>query len=139
MAERTQERTKLAELVRRSGTARIQIGLAHANLRRRLDIPERLKESIKSQPMKWLGGSMLAGLFGSFIFKGGIRKKESISRAGGLGNFLTSGLLKLLYKLVKPAAQIYATKLLKDYLEARLIKGSSPSGNRQNTRHVDNP
>ena len=82
---------------------------------------------------------MVAGLVGSVIFKGRSRKKESISRSGGLGNFLTSGLLRLLYKLVKPAAQIYATKLVKDYLEARIISGSRQGGYQQNTRHVDNP
>ena len=80
---------------------------------------------------------MVAGLIGSFIFKGGRRKKEVIVARGSVGKLLSSGVLTFLYKLVKPALQIYATKLLKNYLEARILSNSRPSGFRESAQHVD--
>ncbi len=136
MAKGTEERAKLAELVRRSAVARERIGQAHSGFKRRFDVPERLKTSIKTQPMKWLGGSLLAGMAGSFLV-GGRRKREASVFRGGITGMATRGIFSLAMKMAKPALQVYATKLLKEYVEARLVGGRRKDEDMSGTRHVD--
>jgi hypothetical protein len=136
MAKGTEERAKLAELVRRSAVARERIGQAHSGFKRRFDVQERLKTSIKTQPMKWLGGSLLAGMAGSFLL-GGRRKREASVFRGGISGMARRGILGLAMKVAKPALQVYATKLLKEYVEARLVGGRRREKEASSARHVD--
>ena len=125
MAKSTQKSIKLGQLIRSSEASRLQLGLAHARLKHRLDVSARIKESMKAEPVKWLGGSAVAGFFGSFLFKS---KKKKISEQAKTvkkeRNFLL-GMFGLVITLVKPAAKIYATKLLKDYFKNQLSRGVS--------------
>jgi len=124
MAKSTQETIELGRLIRRSEAARLQIGLAHTRLKRKLDLPSRLKNSVKSEPAKWLGGSVVAGFVASFLFK--LKKGTADRKTGkGIKRGFSLGLLRFVLKLAKPAAKIYASKLIKDYLGSQLRKGIS--------------
>lgn len=125
MARSTQETIELGRLIRRSEAARLQIGLARTKLKRKLDLPSRIGHSVKSEPMKWLGGSATVGFLGSF-FLGSRRKRadRKLERRARKGPFPIR-LLQMLVRLGKPAAKIYATKVIKDYLEARLKTGAA--------------
>jgi hypothetical protein len=128
MAKPTQKSLELAELIRRSEAARIQIGHAHLQFKKKLDIPLRIKNSLKFSPLKWLGGSVAAGFVGSLLFRSK-RKPKHEPEKKHRGWFI--GLLMMLFALAKPTLKIYATKLLKDYLQNQL------SG-RSNSLYVNN-
>jgi hypothetical protein len=123
MAKSTQKSLELAELIRCSDAARFQIGQAHAQLRRKLDVPLRMRDSLRASPLKWLGGSLGVGFVASLLFKsrGRESKHEPVKRHRGW--FV--GLLLMLFSLAKPALKVYATKLLKDYLQNQLRGRSS--------------
>lgn len=122
MAKSTQKSIELGELIRRSEVARLQLGQAHRQLKRKLDIPSRIQESLKSNPTKWLGGSLVTGFMGSFLFKSKSKKPKQADASLRKERGLVLGLLVMLFTLVKPAAKIYATKLLKDYLQKQLSR-----------------
>ncbi len=122
MAKSTQKSLELAELIRRSEAARVQIGHAHLQLKKKLDIPLRLRDSLKSSPMKWLGGSLGVGFLGSFLFRSRRPKVRHEPEKKHRGWFI--GLLMMLFALVKPSLKIYATKLLKDYLQHQITARS---------------
>ena len=125
MAKPNQKSLELAELIQRSEVARIQIGQAHHKLKQKLDIPLRIRDSLKSSPLKWLGGSLGIGFVVSFLFRSKRRQpKYAVEKKHG-GWF--SRLLLISFSLAKPALEIYATKFLKDYLQNQLKGGSSSS------------
>ncbi len=124
MAKSTQKSHELAELIRRSEAARIQIGHAHLQFKKKLDIPLRIRDSLKSSPMKWLGGSLGVGFLGSFLFRSKRPEVRHEPEKKHRGWFV--GLLMMLFTLVKPSLKIYATKMLKDYLQHQM---SVRSGN----------
>jgi hypothetical protein len=54
MAKPTETSSELAALIRRGDAARFQLGQAHQRFKQKLDIPLRIRDSIKSSPLKWL-------------------------------------------------------------------------------------
>ena len=124
MAYPTEKSTRLAELVRQGEAARSTLTVAHIGLMHAIALPSRIKSSITSAPAKWLGGSLLAGLATSFIFRKREKKPSVRALATGKEHGLIYGLAMLLFTLSKPALKIYATKLLKDYLTRRLTSGA---------------
>jgi hypothetical protein len=133
MAKTTQKSLELAELIRCSDVARFQISQAHLQLKQKLDIPLRIRNSLKASPLKWLGGSVAAGFVGSLLFRSKRKqpKLESGSEKKSRGWFFA--LLMMLFTLVKPTLKIFASKILKDYLQnqmSRRIDGGVPSDSR---------
>jgi hypothetical protein len=130
MAKPTQKSLELAELIRRSEIARIQIGQAHFELRRKLEVPLRIRDSLKSSPLKWIGGSLGVGFLSSFLFRSGRSEVKHTPEKKHRGWFV--GLLMMIFTLVKPSLKVYATKLLTDYLQNQL--SSRLSGSTRNDR-----
>ncbi|MFM2197827.1 MAG: hypothetical protein RLZZ505_1259 [Verrucomicrobiota bacterium] len=125
MAYPTEKSKRLADLVKQGENSRLVLSDAHARLRHTLDVPSRIKSSITGAPAKWLGGSLVAGLAASLLFRSGKKKTPAqIVTVKKERGFLL-GLLALAFTLVKPAAKIYATKLLKDYLSRRFMDGAA--------------
>jgi hypothetical protein len=124
MAKPTQQSLELAELILRSEAARIQIGHAHLQLKKKLDVPLRIRDSLKSSPLKWLGGAMGAGLLGSMLFRPRRPEIRLEPEKKHRGWFV--GLLMMLFALMKPTLKMYATNLIKDYLQNQL--GGRPMG-----------
>ncbi|MES2981476.1 MAG: hypothetical protein V4727_04100 [Verrucomicrobiota bacterium] len=118
MAKPNQKSLELAELIRRSKAARIQIGHAHLQFKKKLDIPLRIRDSLKSSPLTWLGGSLGVGFLGSLLFRSKRPEIKHEPEKKHRGWFV--GLLMMVFALAKPTLKIYATKLVKDYLQARL-------------------
>lgn len=118
MVKPTQKSLELAELIRSSEVARVQIGQAHHQLRQKLELPLRIRDSLKSSPLKWLGGSLGAGFIGSLLFRSKRREPKHEPEKKHRGLFV--GLLMMLFGLVKPTLKVYATKLLTDYLQNQI-------------------
>ena len=123
MARKSQKAIDLAELVRKSEAARLKLGEAHRDLRQKLDVPARVKDSIKSQPQKWLGASLVAGFAGSFLIKMKKGKAKRKVSAGGKLKSLFPTPISVVLKLLKPAVKIYLAKVIRDYVENQISGG----------------
>jgi|694.fasta_scaffold05008_3 hypothetical protein len=131
MAKPTQKSLELAELVRRSDAARIQITQAHLELRRKLEVPLRIRDSLKSSPLKWIGGSLGIGFISSLLFRHRRSESKHSHEKKHRGWFV--GSLMMIFNLVKPSLKVYATKLLTDYLQNQL--SGRLSGSVRNDHH----
>lgn len=122
MAQPTEIDKALAEMIRVSEASRHVLTESHDQLRRALDVPARIKESITGAPGKWLGGSLVAGLAASLLFR---RKKapEKVKELKRQRGFLL-GLLSVAFTMGKPLAKAYATRMLGDYAASRIANGS---------------
>ncbi len=123
MAKSTQQKAEIAELIRRSEASRLRLSDAHSVLKDRLNVPARLVGSLKAEPKKWIGGSVVVGLVASRFFRS--KKPSKKVRKVKKPRSLLLGTLTLAATMAKPAAKIYATKLLKDYFRRQLDDGSA--------------
>lgn len=114
---------EIRELILSSAAARSCLECEAAALRRRLDVPARVRESLKNQPLGWLLGSMAAGLAASFLIR---RKPATARKTRGL----KSRLLGLVLTTARPLVKIWLTRLLKQWvagtLSARLAGTGDP-------------
>ncbi len=122
MAKSTQQKAELERLIRISEASRLRLSDAHSAFKNRLNAPARLAGSLKAEPSKWIGGSLVAGFLASRLF--GSKKKPSgrVKEVKKQRNFLF-GTLALAAAVAKPVARIYATNLVKDYLGKRFHSG----------------
>lgn len=81
-------------------------------LKQRLDVPSRIRSSLKSHPTGWLFGSAASGLAASLLF----RRKPARSQKPDRGLALT--LVGLILTVVRPMAKVWLTGILKNYLTA---------------------
>ncbi|MBC7980200.1 MAG: hypothetical protein H7Y36_06530 [Armatimonadetes bacterium] len=133
MAQSTQATTEIRELIQRSEQARLELSQAHARFRHHFDLPGRVLDSIKAEPTKWAGGSVLVGLLTSRFFKPKKKPPEQVQTVKKERNLLL-GALTLIIALAKPAAKIYATKLFNDYYVNRRGKSSLRRNRSGNSR-----
>lgn len=124
MAKPIEMTETLAELIRVGDASRQMLTDSHARMHGFFDIPARIKNSITEMPGKWLGGSLVAGLAASFLFrrKKAPEKTKALKRKGGA----LLGILSLAFAIGKPLAKVYATKMLREYLASRFSSGSDP-------------
>lgn len=118
----------IQKLIERSETARGILAEARVELRHKFDFASRMKEAFTSDPAKLVGGTVVAGyLLKKILFKkpkrsdpGKAQRISYLKKERGL----LLGVLALLTTLAKPAAKMYATKLLKDYFKRRFEDGA---------------
>ncbi len=124
MAQPTEKSKQIAELIKQGENSRLLLGDANSGLIKVLDVPSRIRSSLTGAPSKWLGGSLIAGIAASLLFRR--RKKTAPERIFSTTkeHGLVHGILALVFTLSKPAIKIYATKLLKDYLTRRMCESS---------------
>lgn len=141
MAKQNKAKNDLGELIRRSDAARASLTQTGANLKEKLNFAGKAKDAVRKKPAQAIGGSLVAGyILKKILFR---KKKSSPKKLIGSGklshfkkdrSFLLT-LLLFLGKAAKPAAKIYATKLLKDYLKGRLLVGSESRPRATPLRH----
>ncbi len=128
MAHYRKERIDFQKLIASSEAARATLAEARVELKHKFDIVGRVKEAITSRPAAIIGGSVIGGFLLKKIFFGRAKRIPSgradrkIKELKTERGFLV-GLFALLLTVVKPAAKLYATKLLKDYFEKRNDSG----------------
>ena len=118
----------IQKLIERSEAARGTLAQARVELRHRFDFASRMKETLTSAPAKLIGGTVVAG----YLLKKILYKKTRRSDSGKALRIshlkkergVLLGVLAALTALAKPAAKMYATKLLKDYFKKRFESGS---------------
>lgn len=97
----------LETLIARIAASRGAVARDIAHLRRRLDVPSRVKESILSKPLAWLGGSLGAGLLTSLILK---RRRRPAKTEAVVKKSLWTVLLGGAFTLARPALQSWALR-----------------------------
>ena len=99
MATSNQNQT-IESLIRRSESARAELTGHIQTLQHRVNIPARLKESVRSRPSIWFGGSMIIGLLATKMLrrKPAPAPEKTKTRKGLLGLACTAAIA-----LAKPA------------------------------------
>jgi hypothetical protein len=110
MDRKLSEKERIGQLIRQSQAARSCLGKDIAALKRRFDIPKRLKGSLTAHPGTWMLGSMTSGLLAS-VFLRRRPHKISIKRKGAL-----AGLAALALTAVKPIAKVWLANLLREWI-----------------------
>jgi hypothetical protein len=117
MDRKLRQNPEIEQLIRLSESARCSLGHEMNTLKHRLDVPARIRDSLKNHPAGWLVGSLASGLTASMVF----RRKPAPEKKSHRGLPLT--LLGITFSAVRPLAKVWLTNQLKQYL-ARTQAGS---------------
>lgn len=101
---------ELQRLTRIAAAARSHLSGEAIALKARLDVPARIRGSLKSHPTGWLVGSLVSGLAASLLFRRGSPREPKKHRSFPIA------ILGLILTMVRPFAKVWATDLLKGYL-----------------------
>lgn len=93
-----------------SAAARACLEGEAAALRKRLDIPSRVRGSLAAHPATWMIGSLVSGLFASVLFRRRPRAAAPKRRGAMLG------LLGLTLTAAKPLAKVWLANQFKDWM-----------------------
>jgi hypothetical protein len=119
MAQELSEEQEIQNLIRQAQSARICITGEVADLKAKLDVPARLKNSLRIHPSGWLFGSLASGFIGSLLLRG--RKSSSPKRARKKGGLLLS-LLGLALTAIRPLAKVWLKDQVKNYLSGQPVR-----------------
>jgi hypothetical protein len=110
MDRKLQQDREIEQLIALGSSARSSLEREVVLLKQRLDVPTRIRDSLKSHPTGWLVGSMASGLAASMLFsrRPPAREKKKSS--------LPLTLLGLSLTAVRPVAKIWLADQLKQYL-----------------------
>lgn len=120
MDRKLPESPEILKLVRLAEQSRALLGEEAARLRQRLDVPARLRDSLKHHPGSWMFGSMATGLAASFIFRR--RPAEPVKKRRGI----PATLLGLTLTAARPLAKVWLADQAKRWLSS--TTPSTPKG-----------
>lgn len=127
MAAKIKKLREIERLKEEAKAARVGITASKDRLTNQFAVVERMKDALTSKPAIVVAGSLVGGFLLKRILPSGarrVRKKSSAQKVDRIQSlkkergFLV-GLIGLLIALAKPAAKLYATKLVKDYFAGR--------------------
>lgn len=107
---KTQEKERLIRLAEASRSC---LEGEAAVLRQRLDVPTRVRSSLKTHPTGWLLGSLAAGLAASLFFR---RKRVVVEKVEKKRHSLPLTLLGLTLTAVRPFAKVWLADQVKHYM-----------------------
>jgi hypothetical protein len=108
MDRKLQENPEIQRLIRLSAAARGCLESEVNTFRQRIDVPSRLRESLKHHPTGWLFGSLAAGLTTSLLF----RRRPSEKKHRGI----PATLLGLTLTAARPLAKVWLTDQVKNWV-----------------------
>jgi len=115
-------------LIRLAAAARCRLTGEVAALRHRLDIPSRIRSSLKGHPVTWLAGSLASGIAASFLFR---RKPQSTKKRRSLSAILLDLTLTAARPMVKlwlgDQFKLWLARLASQAAENRLLSRTSPT------------
>ena len=114
---------EIQRLIQKSEAARGVLGSEIRELKHKLDVPGRIKDSLRSHPTGWLGGSVVAGMATSLLF----RRKPKREKAEVKKKTLLGFLLTLAIAGLRPFVKVWLAGQLKGYLAAKFAGDESPS------------
>ena len=113
MDRKLSQNEELARLIRLSGNARSQLTREIVQLQQRLDVPARLKSSLKSHTSGWILGSLLSGVGASLLF----RRKRSASPK--MRRSFPVAVTGLILTAVRPLLKVRFADQVKSYLSGQ--------------------
>jgi len=113
MAQNSQS-AEIEALIRRGRAARQELKTAYVAFRHKIDVPARVKGSLRTHPFGWFGGSLATGLIASFFVPKGHHKHSdepegSKKKRAGFGGFA----LTAATSMAKPLVKAWLTKKLR--------------------------
>lgn len=109
---------EIERLIRLGEAARSCLGNEAVLLKQRLDVPTRIRGSLKSHPAAWLFGSLASGFAaGLLLFR---RKPAAAAEKKHRGLALT--LLGLTLTAVRPFAKVWLTDQVKNYFAGQPVR-----------------
>lgn len=113
MDRKFQQNQEIERLIRLSESSRSSLEFEAAALRQRLDVPARVRSSLKSHPTGWLVGSLASGLAASLVFG---RRQAVVEKKR---RSLPLTLLELSLTAARPFAKVWLFDQAKNYLAAQ--------------------
>jgi hypothetical protein len=112
---------EIQRLIQTGNTARNVLGSEIRAFKHKLDVPARVKESLTSHPTGWLGGSLVAGMAGSLLFRRKA-KREKLKKKTFWGFVLS-----LVIASFRPLIKVWLAGQLKNYVTAKFEQDEIPS------------
>jgi hypothetical protein len=112
MDRKFQQQQEIQRLILLGATARSCLQGEAVALRERLDVPARVRSSLKHHPTGWLLGSLGAGLAASLL----LTRRRSAPAAEKKRRGLPAVLLGLSLTALRPFAKVWLTDQVKHYL-----------------------
>jgi hypothetical protein len=112
MDRKPPESPEILRLVRLAEQSRALLGEEAERLRQKLDVPTRVRESLRHHPGSWMFGSMATGLAASLIFRR--RSAESPKKRRGI----PATLLGLTLTAARPLAKVWLADQAKRWLSS---------------------
>ena len=122
---------EIQRLIRLGGSARGLLGAEAARMKRSLDVPARVRSSLKQHPTGWLVAALGSGLMVSALLR-----RRSSSPSGKKHRSLPIAALGLVLTAFRPFLKMWLTDQVKNYLIAHL-RGQNVVANRP--ARVSNP
>jgi hypothetical protein len=114
---------QIQRLIQTSATARSVLGSEIRTFKYKMDVPSRMKDSLRSHPTSWLGGSVVAGLATSLLF----RRKPIKEKLPDKKKTLLGVLFTLVFAALRPFLKAWLTGQLKHYISAKFAGDEIPS------------
>lgn len=106
-------------LIRLSAASRSCLEGEAALLKQKLDVPARVRSSLKTHPTGWLLGSLAAGLAASLVFR---RKRVVVEKVEKKRHSFPLTLLGLTLTAVRPLAKVWLTDQVKHYMTGQRVR-----------------
>lgn len=111
MDSKLSRQQEIERLIRNGDNARWFISSEVRTLKAKLDVPSRVRNSLKGNPLGWLFGSAASGMVASLLFR-----RKSARSAGKKSSARPIRFLALILTLVRPIAKVWLTGRVKSYL-----------------------
>lgn len=108
---------EIERLIRSSENARRFIRSEVHSLKAKLDVPARVRGSLKGNPFGWLFGSAASGLVASLLFR-----RKSARSVGKKSTPRPFRFLALILTLVRPMAKVWFTGQVRNYLSGAVTR-----------------
>lgn len=123
---------EIQRLIQLAAASRSCLGKEVAALKYKLDVPARMRDSLKRHPTGWLLGSLASGLLASLFFRRPLfRRPKTVVTEEKKHRSFPIAILGLTLTAIRPFAKIWLTDQVKNYLA-----GQSPfAGTSRPGRH----
>ena len=115
MDRKPSESPEILRLVHLAEQSRALLGEEASRLRQKLDLPSRMRDSLRNHPSSWLFGSLATGLAASFAFRR--RPAATVKKRRGI----PATLLGLTLTAARPIAKVWLAGQAKRWLAASSV------------------
>lgn len=130
MDQNLSKNQQIKRLILLGDSARSVLQREVISLKQQVNLPQRLRGSLKSHPSRWMFGSVAAGLVASLLF----RRRPGVTGKKRRGLF--SVILGLALTAVRPLAELWLTDRIKNHLAGRT---GIPAGSRFGSGQIRTP